>query len=97
MSSAASGKSPDRAKVFETILSSPGMRETCKIVLNPSRQTIFLFSHMIERGLEKGEQENSDEILSFLPPQSLSELKTIVDEMLQKSGLTDFYERMKLL
>ena len=97
MSSAVSEKSPDRATIFETILSSPGMRETCKIVLNPSRQTILLLSRLIEQGMEKGEGREGDEMLSFLPPESAQELKVIMEEMLRKSGLIDFYARLKLL
>ncbi|HUC80952.1 MAG TPA: hypothetical protein VMR70_08550 [Flavisolibacter sp.] len=97
MSSVASGKSPDRAKIFETVLSSPGMSETCKIVLNPSRQTVVLLSRLIEGGMERGEGKEGDEILSFLPPESVQELKAIMEEMLRKSGLVDFYARLKSL
>ena len=87
----------DREKVFETLLSSPGMGETCKIVLSPSRQTVVLLCRLIEQGLEKGEDKKHDEMLSFLPQESSQELRSIVDEMLRKSGLTEFYGRIKVL
>lgn len=97
MSSAVSANHPDRAKIFETVLSSPGMSETCKIVLNPSRQTVVLLSRLIEQGMKQGEGKEGDEILSFLPPESTQELKVIMEEMLRKTGLIEFYARLKSL
>ena len=97
MSSVKDGKNNERARIFETVLSSPGLNETCKIVLNPSRQSILLLSRMIEQGMERRGEESSDELLSFLPEESLVELKGIVEEMLKKSGLVDFYGRLKTL
>lgn len=97
MSNVSNAKSSERSKIFETVLSSPGMGETCKIVLNPSRQTILLISRLIEQGLESKGSDKADEILSFLPGESLGELRQIADEMLKKGGLVDFYQRLKQL
>jgi len=87
----------ERARIFETVLSSPGLSETCKIVLSPSRQTILLLSRLIEQGIANRGQESGDELLSFLPEESLNEVKGVVEEMLRKSGLVDFYSRLKTL
>lgn len=73
------------------------MQENCKIVLNPSRQTILVLARLIENGLEKKDENAKDEILSFLPEPSLSELKNISEELLKKGGLVEFYEHMKEL
>ena len=97
MSSSASEKGLDRGKVFETVLSSPGMGETCKILLNPSRQTVVLLCRLIEQGLENAEGKHGDEMLSFLPSEAVQEVKVILEEMLRKSGLVDFYTRLKSL
>ena len=97
MSSGSNEKQTNRAKVFETILCSPGMGETCKIVLNPTRQTVLLLARLIEKGIEENNQNGSDEIFSFLPPQSLNELKNISEELLKRGGLVEFYEHMKAL
>lgn len=97
MNSVSNLKSSERSKIFETVFSSPGMKETCKIVLNPSRQTILLLSHLIEQGMVKKEAEEDGEIISFLPTETRTELSGIVDEMLRKSELTDFYQRVKEL
>lgn len=78
-------------------MSRPGLSEACKIVLNPSRQTILLLSRMIEQGIENRAEEESDELLSFLPDESVAELKAMADDMLYKSGLVDFYGRLKMI
>lgn len=97
MSSGANEKSSNRTRIFETILSSPGMQESCKIVLNPTRQTILVLARMIESNMEKGEGKERDELISFLPEASLNELKSISEELLKKGGLVDFYEHLKQL
>ena len=97
MSSVVSANGSERARIFETVLSSPGMNETCKIVLNPSRQTILVLSRMIEQGMEAREKGSGDELLSHLPEESVNEVKSVLEEMLKKSGLVDFYGRLKTL
>ena len=97
MNSGANEKSMNRTKIFETVLSSPGMQETCKIVLNPTRQTILVLARLIENGLENREENEKDEMLSFLPETSLSDLKSISEELLKKGGLVDFYQHLKQL
>ena len=97
MNSGANEKSIDRSKVFETVLSSPGMQENCKIVLNPTRQTILVLARLIENGIANKEGKDKDEMISFLPEGSLHDLKTILEELLSKGGLVDFYEHLKQL
>ncbi len=95
MSSVSNAKGSERAKIFETVFSAPGMKETCKIVLNPSRQTILLLGHLVEQGMQRREENNGDEILSFLPLETVGELRITVEEILEPSGLTEFYYRLK--
>lgn len=97
MNSAGNANGTEKAKIFETVFSSPGMKETCKIVLNPSRQTILLLSHLIEQGIERKDAEKGDELLSYLPSDASTELRGIADELLKKSELSDFYLRVKSL
>lgn len=53
MISAQEGKPTDRVKIFETLLSSPGMNEACKIVITLSRKTILILSRLVECGIDK--------------------------------------------
>lgn len=87
----------EKSKIFETILSSPGMSEKCKVVLQLSRQNVLLLSRLIEAGLLTKEQSFDDEILRTLPAGSLEEFKAIHEDILRKAELTDFYSRLKAL
>jgi len=89
--------SKEKSKIFETVLSSPGMNEKCKIVLMLSRQNILLLSRLIESGLLTNERAFNDEIIAALPKEAVEEFKTIHEEILRKSNLTEFYERLKSL
>jgi hypothetical protein len=87
----------EKSKIFETVLSSPGMTEKCKVVLMLSRQNILLLSRLIEAGLLTEKQQFDDEIISALSKESVEEFKTIHQEILKKGDLTEFYERLKFL
>jgi len=89
--------SKEKSKIFETVLSSPGMTEKCKIVLLLSRQNILLLTRLIESGLLTNEQSFGDEIIAALAKESVEEFKTIHEEILRKSNLTEFYEKLKSL
>ena len=73
------------------------MNEKCKIVLMLSRQNILLLSRLIESGLLTDEQAFDDEIFAALPKESVEEFKAIHEEILKKSNLTEFYEKLKSL
>jgi len=89
--------SKEKSKIFETVLSSPGMNQKCKINLVMSRQNVLLLGRLIEAGLLTKESSFEDEILQVLPKESTDEFKQIHEEILRKSELTEFYERLKLL
>ena len=97
MSNAGPSSKKEKSKVFEMVLSSPGMSENCKIVLQISRQNVLLLSRLIEAGILNPKGNLEDEILSSLPEESAGEFKIIHEEILKKSGLTDFYEKLKSL
>lgn len=85
----------EKAKIFETILSSPGMTEKCKIVLHISRQNIILLGRLLETGLLTSKNESTDEIISALPKEVIEELREVYIEILKKADLTEFYEKLK--
>jgi len=87
----------EKSKIFQTVLCSPGMNEKCKINLTMSRQNILLLSRVIEKGLLTHKNLFDDEIIGALPEDSLEEFKSIHEEILRKSALTEFYDRLKTL
>ena len=86
-----------KLKIFETVLSSPGMSEKCKVVLQLSRQHILLLARLLEAGLSPQNKALGDEVLAELPKETMEELWEVHAELLSKSDLTGFYERLKLL
>ena len=84
----------DVAKVYDTILSIPGMNETVKIDLRISRKNVLLLNHVIERGLTAKDDDKSSSLLSNVPEENLQELRTIADECLQKAGLIELSEKL---
>ena len=97
MSNVVASSKREKSKVFDMVLSSPGMSENCKIVLNMSRQNVLLLGRLIEAGILSTNGNSDDEILSALPEESVGQFKVIHEEILKKSGLTDFYEKLKSL
>ena len=87
----------EKSKIFETILSSPGMAQKCKINVVMSRQNILLLGRLIEAGVLTDQQSFNDEIISVLPKEFLDEFKIVHEEILKKSNLTEFYEKLKSL
>lgn len=87
----------DVARVFDTILSIPGMNEVVKIDLKISRKNVLLLHHVIRRGLSVNDDEKASVLLGSIPEENLSELKQFGDECLQKAGLIELSEKLSTL
>lgn len=87
----------DVAKVFDTILSIPGMNEVVKIDLKISRKNVLLLNHVIERGLSAKDDDKPSILLTSVPQENLQELKLLADECLQKAGLIELSEKLNTL
>ena len=86
----------DVAKVFDTILSIPGMNETVKIDLKISRKNVLLLNHVIERGSAAQDDYKSSVLLNSIAAENLHELKLFADECLQKAGLNELHEKLQI-
>ncbi|HUC82964.1 MAG TPA: hypothetical protein VMR70_18795 [Flavisolibacter sp.] len=87
----------EKMRVFQTVLSSPGMSEKCKIGLQLSRQNILLLGRLVEAGLLSETGGFGDDVFAALPKESVEEWRQIHAEILQKGDLTEFYQRLKML
>lgn len=87
----------DVAKVYDTILSIPGMNELVKVDLKISRKNVLLLNQVIERGLSAKDDDKSSGLLSNLAEENLLELKSLSEEFLQKAGLIELSEKLKAL
>ncbi len=83
------------AKVFETVLSIPGMNDNVKIQLSIPRKNVLLLSKVIERGLAGKDGLNDDNILDIAPKETMEELNAISNELLKKAGLIEMNEKLK--
>lgn len=87
----------DVAKVYDTILSIPGMNETVKIDLRISRKNVLLLNSVIERGLLAKYDDKSSNLLKSVPQETLQELRTLAADCLQKAGLIELSEKLNSL
>jgi len=87
----------DVAKVYDTILSIPGMNETVKIDMRISRKNVLLLNNVIERGLMVKEGDNSSSLLNSISEETVEEIRTLASDCLQKAGLTELSEKLTSL
>lgn len=85
----------DVAKVFDTVLSIPGMSETVKIDLKISRKNVLLLNHVIMRGLSL--ENDTSGLMGSISQEGLMELKSVSEECLQKAGLVELNQKLTTL
>jgi hypothetical protein len=95
MNRVTNGSENEKARVYETLLSSPGMQEKCRVNLALSRQGILLFCRLIELGFSADQDLYSDAILMGLPMACREELAALKEELLKKGALEQFYQKLK--
>ncbi|CAM3383247.1 hypothetical protein [Flavobacterium chungbukense] len=78
----------DAVRVFDTIMSSPGMNEMVRMDLKISRKNVLLLHHVIERGITENEGSLSL-LLQSIPKENTADLRQLSEECLQRAGLTE--------
>ena len=87
----------DVAKVFDTVLSIPSMNDVVKIDLKISRKNVLLLNHIIERGLSAKDNDKPSILMTSIQEENLQELKLFGEECLQKAGLIELSEKLRVL
>ena len=86
----------DLAKLYETLLTIPGMNNRVKIDLKIPMRSALLLSKIIERGLSgKDIDDSSLHILDMLSPEMTNELSEIPKVILEKAGLIEMNEKLR--
>ena len=85
----------DVAKIYETILSIPGMNDNVKITFSIPRKNVLLLSKVIEKGLSAKDPDDKSGVLEIVPKEILQELQALPAELLDKAGLTDLNQRLQ--
>lgn len=86
----------DVAKVYDTILSIPGMNEKVKLDMRISRKNVLLLHSVIKRGLMAKDDESVN-LLTNIPTETVQELNAMADDCLTKAGLTELSEKLNSL
>ncbi|MDB5159429.1 MAG: hypothetical protein JWR50_4136 [Mucilaginibacter sp.] len=82
------------AKVYETVLSIPGMNEGVKIDVKINRKAVLLLHSVVTTGLNAKDGETG-ELLKLLPVDTVEEIRALNDEFLKKAGLSELSEKLK--
>ena len=86
----------DLSRMYETVLSIPGMNEKVRIDLKIPLKNVLILSRAIERGLTGKEADDlSPNLIDLVSPETTHELMDISNEILQKAGLSDLNEKLK--
>lgn len=88
----------DVIKLYDTLLSIPGMNESIKISFQASRKNILILSRVIERGISgTGVSEKSQVFFEIVSKEVLKEISELALLMLEKSGLREMNENLEHL
>ena len=84
----------DIAIVYETLLISPGMNESVKLTIHLPRKNVLLLAKIIELGLANKDAAGEQTIVSIAAKETLAELNTLSDELLNKAGLQEMNSKL---
>ena len=85
------------AKVFDTVLSIPGMNDNVKIQLTIPRKNVLLLSKVIERGISFKDFNEENSIIDIASKETFDELREVANELLTKAGLMEMNEKLNAL
>jgi hypothetical protein len=85
------------AKVFDTVLSIPGMNDNVKIQLTIPRKNVLLLSKVIERGISFKDFNEENSIIDTASNETFDELRKVANELLTKAGLMEMNEKLNAL
>lgn len=87
----------DVGKVYDTLLSIPGMNEIVKLDLKVNRKTVLLLSQVVSRGLKSKVADQDYGLPDVIEKGTIQELEQAVSECLQKAGLVELSDKLTAL
>jgi hypothetical protein len=85
-------------KIYETLLSIPGMNDVVKVPMSMTRKNVLLLCKVIERGLAaKDADEKGINFLEIFSKEVLQELQALPADLLDKAGLTEMHKKLQSL
>lgn len=80
-------------KIYDTLLSTPGMNDEVKISLKISRKHILVLSQLIDQGTDKDAKEISG-MLRLAGKDAIAAIQQINIDLLEKAGLSAMKEKL---
>lgn len=85
--------SGEMTKLYDAVLSVPGMNDPIKVNFSVPRKLLLLLSQVIEIGFQVPKEQGG--ALFFFPDDASGELRQVVDEILGKAGLNELNEKLR--
>ena len=84
-------------RIYETILSIPGMQDEVKFQCRLPRKQILLLYQVVGRGLDPQGPGTLYNLLDTLPREALQDLQTTAQDWLKQAGLAELQEKLQAL
>ena len=84
-------------RLYETLLSIPGMNDPVRLDLKIPRKNVLLLSQVIRRGLLSNGDSTEGTLLGLIAPGALQDVERLAGELLEKAGLTEMQEKLDTL
>lgn len=85
----------DLTKIYETILSIPGMNDTVKIPIQIPRKNFWLLSKIIERGLNVKDSTDTSGFLDMIPKEIIQEIHAVAADIIERAGLAAMNQKLQ--
>ena len=87
----------EAVKIYDTILSIPGMQDEIKLQSRIPRKNVLLLHQLIERGLAPDGEVGNMSLMEVLPKDSVQLIRDTVQDWLRQAGLAELHEKLKTL
>ena len=84
-------------RLYETLLSIPGMNDPVRLDLKIPRKNVLLLSQVIRCGLQANGDSTEGTLLGLIAPGALQDVERLTGELLEKAGLTEMQEKLDTL
>lgn len=86
--------SNEMTRVFDALLSVPGMKDSVKVDMRIPRKTVFFLAQVIHLGLNTSGNEKEQGVLAALSPEDIQVMKEFAKNALEKAGLTELNQKL---
>jgi len=84
-------------RLYETLLSIPGMNDPVRLDLKIPRKNVLLLSQVIRRGLQANGDSTEGTLLGLIAPTALQDVERLAGELIEKAGLSEMQQKLEAL